>query len=163
MKLALALTFAVLLDGERIGSHRFELREDGDTRNLVSTARFDVKVLGIPVYRYRHEAVERWRGDCLVKLDGRTDDGGIITAVDAAPDGCVMSFAYWNPRILEQKQLLNAQTGRMVPMAVAALGEGRYRIWGTQQPIELTYSPHGNWLALESTVEGGRRLTYRLE
>ncbi len=43
------------------------------------------------------------------------------------------------------------------------LGQGRYRISGMQQPIELTYSPQGNWLALESTVEGGRRLTYPLE
>jgi len=163
MTLALALTFAVLLDGKPVGSHRFELHEDGAMRRFTSTARFDVKVLGIPVYRYRHDAVEQWRGDCLVKLDARTDDGGEVTQVAAAPEGCVMSFAYWNPRMLEQKTLLNAQTGRMDRVVVTALGGGRYRISGTKYPIELAYSPQGEWLALDSTVAGGRRLSYRLQ
>ena len=163
MNAALALTFIVLLDGKPIGSHRFELHQEGERRRLVSSARFDVEVLGIPIYRYRHEAREQWRGDCLVKIDARTDDGGEVTTVDAAPERCVMSFAYWNPRILQQKQLFNAQTGRLESVAITALGEGRYRISGTRYPIELAYSAQGEWLALESTVAGGRRLSYRLQ
>ncbi len=163
MNLALALTYSVLLDGEPIGSHRFELRKAGDQRQLVSSASFDVKVLGIPVYRYRHEAIEQWQGDCLVKIDARTDDGGALTTVKAAPERCVMSFAYWNPRILKQKELLNAQTGQLDPIAVTELGEGRYRISGTKHPIELTYSASGKWIALDSTLQGGRRLSYRLQ
>lgn len=163
MKLALVLTFAVLLDGQPVGSHRFELSEDGDTRRLVSSARFDVKLLGVPVYRYRHDAVEHWRGDCLEKLEARTDDGGEVTTVRAAPERCVMSFAYWNPRILQQRELLNAQTGRLEAVAVQALGEGRYRISGPAYPIELAYSPRGEWLGLDSTVAGKRRLSYRLQ
>ena len=161
MKLAFALTFAVLLDGQPVGTHYFVLSEEGDKRRLVSSARFDVKVLGLPVYRYRHDAVEQWRGDCLVKLEARTEDGSEVTTVDTAPERCTMSFAYWNPRILEQKELLNAQTGRLESIAVSALGDGRYRISGTKYPIELAYSPQGEWLALESTVAGNRRLRYR--
>jgi len=163
VKLALALTFAVLLDGKPVGSHRFELHEDGATRRVTSSARFDVKVLGIPVYRYRHEAIEQWRGDCLTKIDARTDDGGEITRVTTVPEGCVMSFAYWNPRMLAQNELLNAQTGQIERIAVTALGGGRYQISGTKYPIELAYSPQGEWLALDSTVAGGRRLSYRLQ
>ena len=81
MKLALALSFAVLLDGEPIGTHRFELYEQGEARRVLSKARYDVKLLGIPVYRYRHEALEQWRGDCLVKLEARTDDDGEVSTV----------------------------------------------------------------------------------
>jgi hypothetical protein len=163
MTLTLALTFAVLLDGEPIGSHRFEVSESGDARRVVSSARFDVKVLGIPVYRYRHHAVEQWRGDCLVTLDARTEHGGDVTAVATAPAGCVMSFAYWHPRMLEQTELLNAQTGALERVAITSLGEGRYRITGTPAPIELAYSPDGAWLGLETTVTGERRLSYRLQ
>jgi hypothetical protein len=163
MNLVFALTFAVFLDGEPVGSHRFELSEQDGERRLTSVARFDVKLLGVPVYRYRHEATEQWSGDCLVALSARTHAGGERTEVRSKPERCVMSFAYWNPRILEQRELLNAQTGELERVSVAALGEGRYRISGTKHPIELRYSPKGEWLALDSTVAGGRRLSYRLQ
>ena len=163
MNLVFALTFAVFLDGEPVGSHRFELTEQDGERRLSSVARFDVKLLGVPVYRYRHEATEQWRGDCLARITSRTVDGSETFAVDQMPEGCAMSYAYWNRRILEQKALLNSQTGKLEPVRVDSLGEGRYRISGARYPIELRYSPQGEWLALESIVAGGRRLSYRLQ
>jgi hypothetical protein len=153
--------FAVFLDGEPVGSHRFELREQAGGRRVTSRAWFEVKKFGVAVYRYRHEASEDWRGDCLLKLEANTVDGGERNAVSVSPAGCAMSFAYWNPRMLEQSELLNAQTGRMEPVAVAPLGAGRYRITGPKNPIELRYSPQGEWLELDSTVAGGRKLSYR--
>jgi hypothetical protein len=153
--------FAVFLDGQPVGSHRFEVRQEAGERRVTSRAQFDVRVLGVPLYRYRHEASEEWLGECLVKLESRTDDGGERSAVSLAPEGCPMSFAYWNPRMLEQTALLNAQTGKLEPVAVSPLGEGRYRITGPKNPIELRYSPQGEWLELDSTVAGGRRLSYR--
>jgi hypothetical protein len=163
VKLVFALTFAVFLDGKPIGQHRFELHEEGAERRLTSAARYNVKVLGFSVYRYVHDATERWRGDCLAQITARTDDDGEVTTVAVSPPGCTMTFAYWNPLILRQKELLNAQTGRVEQVTVSALGEGRYRITGPKNPIELTYSPEGKWIALDSTVEGGRRLSYRLQ
>ena len=38
----------------------------------------------------------------------------------------------------------------------------RYRITGPKNPIDLWYSADNNWLALQSTLEGGRRLRYLL-
>lgn len=155
--------FAVYLDGERVGRHRFELREDGAGRVLTSTARFEVTLLGFRAYRYEHEATERWNGDCLAGLVSRTDDNGQRYAVDVKPEGCEMSFAYWNPRILARDRLLNAQTGALERVEVATLGGGRYRITGAKHPIELTYAPEGQWTALDATLENGRRLSYRLQ
>jgi len=155
------LDFAVFLDGQPVGSHRFEVRQEAGARRVTSRAAFDVRLLGIPFYRYRHQAQEQWRGDCLVKLESTTEDGGERSAVSVSPDGCRMSFAYWNPRMLEQKELLNAQTGKFEAVAVSPLGEGRYRITGPKNPIELRYSAQGEWLALEATVAGGKRLSYR--
>ena len=43
-------------------------------RELTSEARFRVRVLFIDAYRYEHRARESWRGDCLERLDARTDD-----------------------------------------------------------------------------------------
>jgi hypothetical protein len=156
-------SFRVLLDDREIGTHRFTLTESGAERELVSEASFRVTFLGFPAYRYRHQATERWRDGCLASLASATDDNGERTTVDWRAQGeCVLSFAYWNPRILGEKRLLNAQTGELEPVSVARLGEGRYRIAGRALAIDLWYAA-GEWVALETTARGGRRLRYRLE
>jgi Family of unknown function (DUF6134) len=183
--------FRAYLDGAPIGYHRFTLSDDGATRELKSETRFEVRVLLIPAYRYSHDATERWRGDCVERLTARTDDNGKRSNVNALRegerltvtsarglevlDGCVMTFAYWNPRILRQSRLLNAQTGAYETTRIAALGEEtinvhgarvmarRYRIDGAGSPIDLWYSANDEWLALESAVAGGRRLRYALD
>jgi hypothetical protein len=182
--------FGAYLDDKPIGYHRFTLREEGDARELKSESRFEVKLLFVTAYRYVHDATEQWRGNCLEGMTARTDDNGERPAVDAKMQngqltvvkdggnsslpGCVMSFAYWNPQMLRQSRLLNAQTGEFEAVKISALGEDnivvrgatvsakRYRITGPKNPIDLWYSPGDEWLALESTVAGGRKLRYRL-
>ena len=123
-------------------------------------------------------------------MTARTDDNGDRPTVDAKMEngqlavirsggsssigGCVMSFAYWNPQMLRQARLLNAQTGEFETVKISALGDDnivvrgatvaakRYRITGPKNPIDLWYSQSDEWLALESAVAGGRRLRYRL-
>lgn len=186
--------FRVYLDDTPIGRHRFTLQRKGDEAELRSDARFEVKLLFITAYRYAHQADERWRGNCLTGLNASTDDDGRRSVVQAQPTdlpaprlnvsgpkerlslvGCVMSYAYWNPDILRQGRLLNAQTGEYEAVQVADLGEQtvtvrgvvvparRYRIAGPKNPIDLWYSPAREWLALEAAVDGGRRLKYRIE
>jgi hypothetical protein len=182
--------FQVFLDDAAIGHHHFVVNDKGAERELTTDARFDVKVLFINAYRYVHDASERWRGNCLASLKARTDDNGKQSAVQAdqqgervsvasprgreALEGCVMSFAYWNPEILRQTRLLNSQTGQYEAVTIAAMGEEkitvrgapvqakRYRITGPKNPIDLWYGADNSWLALQSTLEGGRRLRYLL-
>jgi hypothetical protein len=73
--------FAVTLDDKPIGRHRFELAGEPASGEwaLKSQADYDVKLLGLTVYTYRHSATERWRAGCLSQLDARTDDNGDTT------------------------------------------------------------------------------------
>ena len=167
--------FRVFLDEREIGTHSFTLRTDGGERELKSEARFQVRLLGFTAYRYLHDATERWGGDCLLALTARTDDNGERESVDwrTADGGCAMSFAYWNPKILQSARLLNAQTGKFVPVTVAPQGEEtvevrgqpalsrRYRLSGPDLAIDLWFAGR-EWVALESDAKGGRRLRYRL-
>jgi len=184
------LDFEVTLDGKPIGTHRFSFGGTAQARTVRSEAAFAVKLLGLTVYRYRHQASERWRGDCLVGLDAETDDDGKTGPVSAQASGnalavtgpsgsaslpgCVMSFAYWHPAMRLQTQLLNAQTGRHEVVRIHQLDSGtltvrgqpqnaeRWRIEGPEHPVDVWYTPGGDWVGLDSTVGGGRQLRYRL-
>lgn len=171
--------FRALLDGKPIGQHRFSVSGEGDERKVVSEASFAVKFLGITAYRYRHKATEEWRDNCLTAMNATTDDDGKSEQVradrnDALLKGCVMSFAYWNPAIQNQTRLLNAQTGKLETVQVKRIGSGpievrgkpveatEFRITGAGNPIAVWYSAQGEWVGLDSTVAGGRKLSYRL-
>ena len=182
-------SFRVWLDDREIGRHDFTLRAGATAREVRSQARFDVRVLFVDVYRYRHDALERWAGDCLVCLASTTETNGAGRSVNALNrdgrmmveraqgreehEGCVMSFAYWNPKILQARRLLDSQTGELLPVTVLPRGEEtltvrgqalrarRHRIEAPQLQIDLWYAGD-RWVALEAPAAGGRRLRYEL-
>lgn len=174
---ATELDFTVRLDGKPIGSHRFVVTRDAAGNAAVSSdAKFEVKVLGWTAYRYEHHARERWSGNCLLQLDASTDDDGKTTTVQRRRgdgiDGCVMTFAYWNAALPDQRRLLDPGTGKLVDVDIAPLQpspvESRagtvtakgWRISGLPNAIDIWWSD-GEWIALDTSI-GGRRLSYRL-
>lgn len=182
-----AWRFRVLLDQQEIGTHDFTLARDGDGEVLTSTARYRVKVLFVEAYRYAHDSRETFRGGCLAAIDALTDDNGKRTTVRGRRDGgattvtggerpvqvsdCVMTFAYWNPAILQRRQLLNAQTGEYQEVTVTPLGEetlalpdgprraDRYALKTRDFRIDVWYAAR-RWVALESRTSSGRLLRY---
>jgi hypothetical protein len=184
--------FKVFLDDQSIGYHSFRLIPQGDNAlELQSRAHFDVKFLFFTAYRYRHNDTEFWQGNCLQRIEAKTNDNGKqyfvrgtrngkefeIRSEDAeiTTDGCVKTFAYWDPSILEAGRLLNAQTGELVNVRVEALGEetipangqsvraNHYRLHSELGEIDLWYAVDGQrWLALQSKTDSGRKLSYRM-
>jgi hypothetical protein len=182
--------FSVLLDGDEIGYHRFQLVEDGATRRITSEAKFDVRFLFVNAFRYRHSNTEVWSNGCLRELEARTQANGKKLAVKGyeaqdkfvVDDGevenvfadCVMTFAYWNPEFLRQERLLNPQSGEYLDVDVQELGtepitvRGRevnasvYKLTAKKLELTLWYSADNEWLALESVAKGGRKIRYEL-
>jgi hypothetical protein len=181
--------FRVLLDGKEVGWHRYSVRGDGAATEVASRAQFDVRFLLLNAYSYRHTARERWRGACLDQLESRTETNGRVEKVaavarddammvagpggEARLPGCVMSFAYWDPRILGATRLLNSQTGELMPVSVMERGTERvnvagrnvaatrHRLSAPDLQIDLWYAD-GRWVALEAPTPGGRTLRYEL-
>jgi Family of unknown function (DUF6134) len=182
--------FQVLLDGKPIGTHHFQVTEQGTATSLLSEADFRVTVLAVPLYRYRHVSRESFQGDCLQTLEASTSVNGNIQEVrgsvgDSAflvttRDGvtrlplCVMTFDYWNPRILQQSRLLNPQTGDYLAVNVSHLGSEVLTVAGMPEAadvyliaagamkIKLWYSADQHWLGLESPTADGRLMRYQL-
>lgn len=182
--------FAVLLDGDEIGYHRFELTDVGDERRVRSEAKFDVRFLFINAFRYRHENTEIWSNGCLRQIEAKTQANGKKLSVSGSQvqdefivdDGseknalsdCVMTFAYWDPDFLQQPRLLNSQSGEYIDVQVEPLGSEpitvrgeevaalAYRLTAKKMQLKLWYSQDNEWLALESVAKGGRIIRYEL-
>lgn len=184
-------SFSVWLDKQNIGTHQFTLQD----HRLSSRASFNVKVLFINAYRYQHQADESWQGECLQSLQAHTEENKEITDVSGRLSNgqfvvsknksmqtlpaCVMTFAYWNPKILQQIKLLNPQNAEYLEVAVADEGvqslnvrgtdiqTHQYRLTGryqgkTKLNITLWYDEQQRWVGLKSITPEGYTITYKL-
>jgi len=182
--------FEVLLDGDPIGYHRFEMLPREDGHEVVSEASFDVRFLFINAFRYRHTNREYWDGPCLSSIESQTRQNGkqfevsgskiedrfVLNSATGADelDACVMTFAYWDPRFLGQTRLLNPQSGEYLQVQVEPLGDtlltvrgqavqaSAFRITAPKVDLTVWYSEDREWLGLESVAKGGRILRYEL-
>lgn len=180
--------FRVYLDEREIGQHTVRLVTEGDQKRVNVEANFNVKFLFVTAYRYDHKTEELWEGSCLADILSHTDDNGEEMFVRAEPgvngillnthkgtqklNGCVRSFAYWDPELLKTRRLLNTQTGEYQEVEIVELGNKPIRIDGERvnarqyrlsvedYHIDLWYTPDMNWLALQSITESGYRLRY---
>jgi len=183
--------FRVYLDDKPIGYHHFMISHAGELEHVTTRARFDVEFLKIPLFKYRHDNIERWSSQCLNSIASTTDQNGTLFRVDGnvtdtgfrlssntgdntlAP--CISTFAYWDKSFLQHDRLLNSQTGEYLEVDVAELGEqslmigdasvavNRYRLTGDEIDIEVWYSGNDQWLGLESTTDKGRLIRYVIE
>lgn len=135
--------FDVFLDDKPIGSHQFRLVKEEESLQISSEASFDVRILLVNVFSYRHESTERWQDDCLREFQATTRQNKkqfvvsgeastnaflLNKRIDGEADKqplsseCVKSFAYWNKSILLENKLLNNQTGDYQQIEVRDLG-----------------------------------------
>jgi len=181
--------FDVSLNGKPVGYHSFEVRQDGRQQVLETEASFDVKFLFVTAFRYRHQNTEIWNDGCLRSIDATTDSNGQTlsvrgtgaennfdlsgTAGSTTLTGCIQSFAYWNPVVLESNRLLNSQTGEYEDVTVTfekqerlevggkTVDALRYRLSAKAGDITLWYSSEdGTWLGLKAPAKGGRTISY---
>jgi Family of unknown function (DUF6134) len=184
--------FDVYLDKSKIGKHTFTFNDN----TLISKAKFNVKVLFINAYQYDHTAKEQWQNDCLSNIDVNTTEDKVNTIVKGKKTAtgfevsdaktsqtlpeCVMTFAYWNPKILTQSKLLNPQNAEYLDTTITKLGAAsieakgkptettHYKLTGALKGvkklnIELWYNLNNEWVALKSVTPEGYNIIYKLK
>ena len=192
--------FDVYLDKNKMGQHTFTLTEKDGVTKLTSRAKFKVKVLFVNAYSYDHTAYETWNKNCLSKIESKTTENKVYTTVNGKLDNghfmvdvngkpqqtlteCVSSFSYWNPKVVEQSELLNPQNGEYQKMHFDNLGneniivKGKatntthYRLLSApgskiKLDIELWYEKDSTgkqkWVALKSVTPEGHVINYKL-
>jgi hypothetical protein len=183
--------FKVFLGKDEIGHQRFDVSANGNKTQVRVDAQFTVKFLYITVYTYRHTNVETWEGECLREIRAATDDNGDsffvngifrngqlqvqTQAGDWSGEGCIKTFAYWDPEWIKGDRLLNSQTGEHQPVSIRVVGEEtipvqgvptqtlRRRIVADKFTVDLWYTLSGRWVSLQSQTAKGDILRYMLQ
>jgi len=181
------LGFDILRKGSKLGSHTLSFEPSGDMLTVHVAVELVFKIAGITLYRYRHQATERWQGDHVIGLDTQTDDNGTRYQVSATREGGTLMVqgtktpryaapanalpaTHWNRRELEGPWI-NTQDGRILRPAVTAQGmetipaakggtvrARRYALTGEVQ-MAMFYDEHQTWAGL-SFIKGGAPIAY---
>lgn len=177
------LDFTVLRDGDEIGRHRLEIRQEG-ARTLVDIdIDLEVGIGPLVLYRYMHRNREIWEDGRFLRFESRTDDDGDsyrVTAeragddilVDRMPAGDyridrtdILPTTYWNEATVRQRVLLDTQKGRRMDVSVEDLGWERVEAGGESlraRKYDLTgdlrltlwYDETGRWVKLVFPFKG---------
>jgi hypothetical protein len=78
-----AVHFEVWRNNQKIGEHSVSFRGDDAVLTAAIVAEMLVKLGPIPLFRYRHEATEVWRGGRFATLDSYSISNGKVERVSA--------------------------------------------------------------------------------
>ena len=181
--------FDAVLNDKVIGQHTFIYEGE----KTVSDANFKFEYLFMD-FIYQHKSSETWQGNCLKTISSRTDDDGDMYDVSGYMEAyqfmvttnnktselplCVMTFAYGNPKILDQKKLMNAQNGEYLDVDIQFLREENHMVkgkdiltdlWQIEAKgddgdllVHLWYDKNMNWVSLKSQTPIGD-MQYKLK
>jgi len=169
------LAFAVFRNGTKVGEHVMAFSGDEANRTITTDVAMTVKIGPVPVYRYKHNAVERWAGGKWVSIETTTNGNGKVHKASGrqmgayvqlvGPKGAsrapadAMPLSHWNQAAFG-RPLFNQQEGQMLKVQCAKVKAGHWRIRGEAE-IDDFYDADGDWLALSGKLEDGSRLEYR--
>jgi Domain of unknown function (DUF6134) len=131
--------FVVMRGRSKIGLHTVQFRERPDGLAVHTVIDLAVKVMFITVFRYQHECEDVWVSGQLRSLRSRTIEDGNRYAVEATaepggirvvgPGGPLVvgsrllaSNSFWNPRLVDQQRLIDAQYGGEIGLVVHRRG-----------------------------------------
>ena len=87
------LAFAVFRNGTKVGEHRMSFSGGEDDRTITTDVALTVKVGPVPVYKYRHSALEKWSGGKWVSIETTTNGNGKVQKASGRQMGGYVQIA----------------------------------------------------------------------
>jgi hypothetical protein len=183
------LQYAIIRNGEQIGTHKVELRRTGKETAVNVATNVEVKVLFITAYRFQYTATERWVNGRLVALNAETDDNGTQHKLTAALKGATLEVeadgkaaqidknilpgSFWNPEVVRQSVMLDTQTGQVMPISVVDGGSEQVTVETGSAPArrytikgkfsqDVWYDSRGRLVQSQLVGPDGSVITYKL-
>ncbi len=182
-------TFAVLRNGERIGTNTVEVSRQDDQTDVRTETHVEVSLAFITLYRFDQTETEKWARGRFLAMSSTTDDNGTVhnakavassegTLVQSDGDkklypGTVIPVSLWNPDVLDQRAVLNPQDGHLVPIKVQDRGEDNLVVQGhalrahhfvimTTYAQDVWYDGNQRLVQVQLKARDGSTIYYRL-
>jgi hypothetical protein len=183
-----AMRFAIMRNGQQIGTHEIEISRKGPETDVRVTTDLEVQVLFITAYRLQHNATERWMNGQLVALESTTDNNGVRHTVSATRsasglkieadgktrhvDQNVFPASLWNQELVRRTTAMDPQDGQVDPISVTddgsedlrlgnrALKAHHYTIKGRYSQ-DIWYDDRGRLVQMKLIGSDGSEISYQ--
>jgi hypothetical protein len=179
------LDYKVVREGDDIGTQSVEFIRNGDRLTVRTHVNIVVTVLGIPVFRFVHEAEEQWQNGRLTAFKSKSNDDGEPRNVALKLEGDRLRGTYngrtldlpatlipaslWRPDTVQQRVLLDPIKGRDRQVTVIDKGLEKVKIRGQvleahhyamtgQITRDIWYGPDGQIVQVRFPAKDGSQI-----
>jgi len=183
-------TYSIYRKGKKIGKHVLTITSNENRISVDIDSRITVRILKIPVFKFRYQSTERWENGQLVSVESITNtDKKIETAsLKNEPNGSVLrndsgesksellqyATNHWHIGAVSQANLFNTIKGTNSKVVVTPLGIKNLSI--NKQNIDAShyqysgdiiaqswYDKNQRWVKLAFTGTDGSEITYLID
>jgi hypothetical protein len=185
---AATLNFAVMRNGDPIGTSTMRISRDGAAMVAEIVTHIQVKIAYITVYRYDQSETEHWVDGKLVAMSSLTDDNGRLHKVSVTRSGDILSVdadgkvaeidpavipvSLWNASLVRQTTAINPLDGTLTPVSVVDHGEeplilqgrpttGHHYSIRTSFPQDVWYDQQHQLIKVELRGSDGSKIQYQ--
>jgi hypothetical protein len=181
-------SFAILRNGERIGTNTVSLRRNGPDTSVEISTSLAVKIAFLTLYSFDQTETEHWVDGRLVSMNSTTDDDGTMHRVSADASGGALSVtadgktkrmaanlmpsSLWNASLARQTSVLSTVDGALIRVAVADRGAEDLSVAGHRiaahhyslrglYPQEVWYDDRGDLVRMQLRGSDGSTILYQ--
>jgi len=164
-----SINFDIYRNNKLIGNHIFSFKKVDDQLHVVSDVNFEIKKLGIVIYKYKATGTEIFSEGKLIKFNSKTNQNGKEKYVNIETnnnqlliDGSsykgnasmdYMLGTWWNHSLVKTKAQISAVSGRIIKQKVTFLGKESININGKN--IDAL---HFNFTSTDSSLKKNKKL-----
>ena len=164
------IEFDIYRNGKNIGKHIFVFKKNSeDILEVQSEINFEIKKLGVVLYKYHVKGTEFFKDGKLIKFNSKTDQNGkekyvnlILENNELNIDGSsykgkaptdYLLGTWWNHEIVNAKAQISAVSGRIIKQKVTFLGKETLEISGkTYKTLHFNFSSSDTKLAKDKKL-----------
>ena len=137
------IEFDIYRNNKNIGKHVFSFKKEGDKLAVESEINFQIKKLGVVLYKYNVKGTEYYKDGKLIKFNSKTNQNGKDKYVNLKLENDELvidgsSFkgkvpseyllgTWWNHSIVEASAQISAVSGRIIKQKVTFLGKEKIK------------------------------------
>ena len=120
------IEFDIYRNNKHIGKHIFSFEKSDSQLSVKSEIKFEIKKLGIVLYKYHVKGTEVYEDGKLIKFNLKTVNDELVIDGSSYKGNAPKEFllgTWWNHSIVEAPAQISAVSGRIIKQKVTFLGE----------------------------------------